>query len=586
VRILIADDHELVRRGVRSVLRTRSDLEICGEAVDGKDAVEKAQHLSPDLIVMGVSMPNLNGIEATREIRRLLPRIDVLVLSQHNSPEVMRQALNAGARGYVIKATISENLLIGIEKVRVGELFFDASVSGNPGPNADMQEILQRSQAFERALRESEERFRLTFEQAAVGIAHVSKDGRWLRVNQKLCEILGYTQDELRKLTTRTVTHPADLAADLEQIAKLAGGELDQYSAEKRYIRKDGSSIWINNTVGAVRDSDPELSYLVSVVEDISARKESERSADLLAAIVNSSEDAIISKNLDGIITSWNAGARRLFGYSADEAVGQNITLIIPPERRSEEVEILSRLKRGERVDHFETVRVAKDGRLVDISLTISPVKDSSGRVVGASKVARDITDRKRFEIAVRESEAHLAAEAWALAKLNDWSSRLWRARGLEHGLPEILTGVMEILGSEKGTIRLLSPDGGVLSLVLQLGFEPEITEYIREVSLRANSPCARAARSGSPVMVEDTEMDPLLAPHRAAARAAGFRSIVSVPMITLEGQVIGVVSAYFASTHQPTEQELGRLDIYIRQAGDFIERSRTESLSGLSPKT
>jgi DNA-binding NarL/FixJ family response regulator len=124
VRILIADDHELVRRGVRSVLRTRSDLEICGEAVDGKDAVEKAQHLSPDLIVMDVSMPNLNGIEATREIRRLLPRIDVLVLSQHNSPEVMRQALNAGARGYVIKATISENLLIGIEKVRVGELFF------------------------------------------------------------------------------------------------------------------------------------------------------------------------------------------------------------------------------------------------------------------------------------------------------------------------------------------------------------------------------------------------------------------------------------------------------------------------------
>jgi PAS domain S-box-containing protein len=583
VRILIADDHELVRRGVRSVLRTCSDLEICGEAVDGKDAVEKAQQLIPDLIVMDVSMPNLNGIEATREIRRLLPRVDILVLSQHNSPEMMRQALNAGARGYVIKSTISENLLIGIEKVRVGELFFDASVSGNPGTNVDMQEILHRSQAFERALRESEERFRLTFEQAAVGIAHVSKNGRWLRVNQKLCEILGYTQDELRKLTTQTVTHPADLAADLAQIAKLAGGELDQYSAEKRYIRKDGSSIWINNTVGAVRDSDPELSYLVSVVEDISARKESERSANLLAAIVNSSEDAIISKNLNGVITSWNAGAERLFGYSADEAVGQNIMLIIPPERRGEEVEILARLKRGEREEHFETVRVAKDGAQIDISLTISPVKDSSGRVVGASKVARDITDRRRFENALRESEAHLVAETRALAKLNDRSFRLWRTRGLDQGLQEILAAVMEILGSEKGTIQLLDPERGVLDLVLQPGLGQEFADCIGEVSLNANSACARAVRFGGPVIVEDTETDLLLAPERLAARAAGFRSVVSVPIITVEDQVLGVVSAYFASTHRPTDQELGRLDLYIRQAGDFIERSRAKSLSGLS---
>jgi PAS domain S-box-containing protein len=580
VRILIADDHELVRRGVRSVLRTRPDLEICGEAVDGREAIEKAQHLSPDLVVMDVSMPTLNGIEATREIRRLLPRIDIVVLSQHNSPEMMRQALNAGARGYVIKSSISENLLIGIEKVRMGELFFDASVSGNPGPNVDMQEILQRSRAFERALRESEERFRLTFEQAAVGIAHVSKDGRWLRVNQKLCEILGYTQEELRKLTAQTVTHPADLAIDLAQIAKLAAGELDQYSAEKRYIRKDGSPIWINNTVGAVRDSDPELSYLVSVVEDISARKKSEQSANLLAAIVSSSEDAIVSKNLDGIITSWNAGAERLFGYGAEEAVGRSILLIIPPERRDEEAEIISRLKRGERVDHFETVRVAKDGTRIDISLTISPVKDSSGRVVGASKVARDITDRKRFENALRESEARLAVETRALAKLNDRSFRLWRVRGLDQGLQEILAAVIEILGSEKGTIQMLDSERGVLSLAFQPGLGQEFANCIREVPLHANSACARAVRSGRPVIVEDTETDPLLAPHRPAARAEGFRSVVSAPIITVKDQVLGVVSVYFPSTHRPTEQQLGRLELYIRQAGDFIERSRTESLS------
>ena len=134
-----------------------------------------------------------------------------------------------------------------------------------------------------------------------------------------------------------------------------------------------------------------------------SLRKQAERDTALLAAIVDSSDDAIIGKNLDGVITSWNKGAERLFGHTAEEAVGQHITLIVPPERRDEEVKILKRLGRGERVDHFETVRMRKDGMRREISLTISPVKDAAGRVIGASKVARDITERKHAEQAFAE---------------------------------------------------------------------------------------------------------------------------------------------------------------------------------------
>jgi PAS domain S-box-containing protein len=119
---------------------------------------------------------------------------------------------------------------------------------------------------------------------------------------------------------------------------------------------------------------------------------EAERAASLLSAIVDSSDDAIISKDLTGIITSWNRSAERLFGYTAAEAVGQSITILIPSERLQEEPKILARLKRGERVDHFETVRRRKDGTLLDISLTISPVKDAQGTVIGASKIARDIS--------------------------------------------------------------------------------------------------------------------------------------------------------------------------------------------------
>src|SRR5438105_3583826 len=128
--------------------------------------------------------------------------------------------------------------------------------------------------------------------------------------------------------------------------------------------------------------------------------------AALLAAIVTSSDDAIVSKNLDGIITSWNQGAERLFGYTAAEAIGKSIRLIVPAERQSEEDEVLAKVRRGEAVDHFETIRRRKDGVLIPISLTVSPVRLPSGQIVGASKVARDISDRRRAERATGEAQA------------------------------------------------------------------------------------------------------------------------------------------------------------------------------------
>jgi PAS domain S-box-containing protein len=138
------------------------------------------------------------------------------------------------------------------------------------------------------------------------------------------------------------------------------------------------------------------------------AKRLAERDAQQLAAIVESSEDAIVSKDLDGVIQTWNDGAERLFGYARDEVIGQPVTLLIPAERQDEEPGILAKIRAGERVDHFETVRRRKDGSLIDISLTISPIRDRVGRIVGASKIARDITERKRVEARLRESERRL----------------------------------------------------------------------------------------------------------------------------------------------------------------------------------
>jgi PAS domain S-box-containing protein len=162
--------------------------------------------------------------------------------------------------------------------------------------------------------------------------------------------------------------------------------------------RPDGTRVRFQPYPTPLRDSSGRLIGAINLLMDITERHDADLESARLAAIVVSSEDAIISKTLDGRITSWNAGAMRIFGYDASEMIGQPILRLIPPELHGEEKEILARLQRGERIEHYETVRVAKDGRRVDVSLTVSPLRDRSGKVVGASKVGRDITDRKRAE--------------------------------------------------------------------------------------------------------------------------------------------------------------------------------------------
>src|SRR5215510_14532063 len=144
-----------------------------------------------------------------------------------------------------------------------------------------------------------------------------------------------------------------------------------------------------------------------------------------LAAIIESADDAIISKTLDGIITSWNQGAQRIFGYTADEVIGKPVTILIPADHEDEEPAILARLRAGKRIEHYETVRVAKDGRLLDISLTVSPIKGPNGEIVGASKIARDITEQKQARRALDEASQRLKL-ALDAARLGDWS---WDAR-------------------------------------------------------------------------------------------------------------------------------------------------------------
>jgi PAS domain S-box-containing protein len=161
-------------------------------------------------------------------------------------------------------------------------------------------------------------------------------------------------------------------------------------------------------------------------------RLQADKATGLLASIVDSSDDAIVSKTLEGVITSWNAGAERLFGYTAKEAIGQPISMIIPLNRRDEETRILARLRQGERIEHFDTVRLRKDGTALEISLTISPVRDAEGKIIGASKIARDITGRKRIERELHESEQRFRTLADALDTQVQFRTQELRRRNAE----------------------------------------------------------------------------------------------------------------------------------------------------------
>ena len=314
----------------------------------------------------------------------------------------------------------------------------------------------------------------------------------------------------------------------------------------------------------------------VSEAPDAESDQESiERS--LLAAIVESSDDAIISKTLDGEILTWNAGAARLFGYSGAEVIGKPVTLLIPPELHGEEGEILAKLRRGERVDHFETTRVSKDGQRIPISLSVSPVRNERGEIVAASKIARNISERVLADQLLREREERLSAETKALSQLNEWTARLWHCRCLADGLGAMVDIVIELLGATKGNVQLLDGDRGVLTIAAQRGFGQDFLDFFREVSAEDHSACGRALRYAERILIEDVECDPLFEPMRPIARAEGFGAVVSTPLISIEGARIGMLSAHFGGVHRPSEADLRRLDLFVRQASDFIQRCRME---------
>jgi PAS domain S-box-containing protein len=223
-----------------------------------------------------------------------------------------------------------------------------------------------------------------------------------------------------------------------------AAATRSEYSVEYRVNRPDGRTVWVAAAGRAQYDADETLRGMVGVVQDVTRRKGAELATRQLAAIVESSGDAIVSKNLDGQVLTWNEGAEQLFGYTAEEMIGTSITKLLPAEQLDEEPQILGRIRRGDRIDHYETIRRHKSGRLLDVSLTVSPLKDENGVIVGASKIARDISSRKATERA-------LTRRTRTLEILNRVGETLVAARDLEKIVQTVTDAAREISGAQFG---------------------------------------------------------------------------------------------------------------------------------------
>lgn len=304
------------------------------------------------------------------------------------------------------------------------------------------------------------------------------------------------------------------------------------------------------------RNEANEIVGLAGVALDITERKQVEEAAQRLAAIVESSDDAIISKTLKGVVTSWNKSAERIFGYTADEIVGKSIMLLIPPDRQDEEMNIISRICLGERLEHFETLRRHKDGTLIPISLTISPIKLSDGTIVGASKIARNISRRKQIE-----EQQHA---------LYELTARVNRAEALSEIYEAALDTICRCQHAPRSSILLCASDG-------TMRFEAwrGLSEAYRR-AVDGHAPWLARDPDPKPILIErvaDASLDPAL---RQVVEAEGIQALAFIPL-TYERRLLGKFMVYYDTPHRFTEDELKQAQTIASQVAFAIERQKGE---------
>jgi PAS domain S-box-containing protein len=379
-RILLVDDRSDTRQRSLEVLAGAGyEVEAVKDGAAGWDALQAKSY---DLLITDNNMPTMTGLEMIEKLRSARMGVPVILATAQ-----------APTREFDRKPWLKP----------------DATLQ-QPFSNEDLLEavsrVLSRDARMGPALRASEVSYRRLFEAAKDGILILDADtGRISDVNPFLIELLGFSHSEMVGKTVGEISPFKDLVSNqamLERLQKHGYVRYEDLPLEAR----DGRRVDVEFVSNVYQAGDRKV--IQCNIRDITARKKAELVSSRLAAIVESSDDAIIGTDMNSIITSWNRGAEKLFGYTAGEMVGTSIMRLIPPDRQHEERRIVNQIKQGEKVEHFDTLRQTKDGRLIHVSVTLSPIKDATGKIIGLSKVARDISDRQAAENQIRQLNAEL----------------------------------------------------------------------------------------------------------------------------------------------------------------------------------
>jgi two-component system, chemotaxis family, CheB/CheR fusion protein len=400
-------------------------------------------------------------------------------------------------------------------------------------------------------------------------IISMDADGFILEFNAAAERTFGYKREDVMGKELASLIIPPALRErhreGLRRYLETGEGPVLGQRLEVNALRADGSEILVELAITALRIGDRPV--FTAYLRDITDRIRGEEASRRLAAIIESSDDAIVSKDLNGIITSWNAGAERLFGYKPEEIVGKSILTLIPPDRQHEEPGILDRIRRGQRIDHYETVRRRKDGTLLNISVTVSPLKDKNGVIIGASKIARDITDRIQNERrrTAQYAVASLLAGSWSIAEVG----------------PRVIETVASVGNWVAGSIWLCDPNDERL--------ECSITWHEALPGLEAfadatrNTPLSgthglpgRVATSGKAVWIEDFARDASFS-RASAAAGAQLKGAFAFPL-GVEGRVNGVLELFSPEIVKPDDDLLSLMEALGSQIGLYIHRRQMEA--------
>jgi PAS domain S-box-containing protein len=421
-------------------------------------------------------------------------------------------------------------------------------------------EVRQRQLALETAVRKDAELKRF-IENAMTPIHSIDKSGRIVEANQAELALLGYTDDEY-------VGHPvsefhSDRDVFEEIMQRLGRGEAVRGQPARLYAH-DGSIRHVLIYAGPFQGNGQEA-YSRWFHHDVTERAAAEALQSRLSAIVESSDDAIVSKTLDSIVVSWNAAAERIFGYMPEEMIGRSIRLLFPPERLQEEDDFVQRLSRGEHIRHFETVRLRKDGRRIDISVTLSPIRDASGEVVGISKIAQDISERKR-----EEQRSRLLLEL---------SAALSVAVTREQIADAIVRHAATFLGAGVTVVGLLDEHGTTLELASSQGLPDRSVRQYHRTPIDFAGPLNEAVRTDQIVWIETRDTYITRYPHfKEAIQANGSQSIIGLPLKVNE-KMLGGISFSFPFEKTGSVEEATFLETVGYQCAQALERARLYAL-------